>query len=164
MEVHWMSSALIRSTCWDCPREGKGKEQGGDFRTGSLCCSQVNQEMVGLSSSIQPRPKAAAFQLVTNKQDTREVINWVPRIKASICNLASAGSSPQSLLPKHIAPSCPHVTNGKMQGEKVLQLCRCLGLRSLRERAPFNSALPLVPVDISELLNPSWPWFLQKEL
>lgn len=120
--------------------------------------------MDGLSSSIQSRPKAAAFQLVTNTQDKCELINWVPRIKASICNLASAGSSPHSLLPQHIAPSCPHVTNGKMQGENVLQLCGWLGLRSLRERAPFNSALPLVPMDTSELLNPSWPRFLQQEL
>lgn len=146
-------------------RLSQGRERkGADFGTGSLCCSQVNQEMDGLSSSIQSRPKAAAFQLVTNTQDKCELINWVPRIKASICNLASAGSSPHSLLPQHIAPSCPHVTNGEMQAENVLQLCGWLGLRSLRERAPFNSALPLVPMDTSELLNPSWPRFLQQEL
>lgn len=62
-----------------------------------------------------------------------------------ICNLASPRSSQQSLLPKHITPSCTDTTNGKTQGENLLQRCRCLGLRTLRQRAPLNSALPMVP-------------------
>lgn len=67
-----------------------------------------------------------------------------------ICNLASPRSSQQSLLPKHITPSCTDTTNGKTQGENLLV--------KHRERIPKTEGSSKLcsaygTVDLSQLLN-----------
>lgn len=65
-----------------------------------------------------------------------------------ICNLASPRSSQQSLLPKHITPSCTDTTNGKTQGEVQMS-----GAEDPKTEGSSKLCSAYGTVDLSQLLN-----------